>query len=60
MPDRCLLPKGRNNVIPQQFAVLDNFLFFGFNFQFIGVKGLKDEQVALCSVRCLSALAVCY
>lgn len=54
------MPKGRNNVIPQQFAVLDNFLIFGFNFQFIGVKGLKDEQVALCSVRCLSALAVCY
>lgn len=28
-----------------------------FNFQFIGVKGLKDEQVALFPRRCLSTSA---
>lgn len=25
-PDRRLMPKGRNHVIPQHFAVLDNLL----------------------------------
>lgn len=53
VPDRRSMSKGRYHVIPQHFAVLDNFLLLIFptihvfpaNYLFISVKGLKMNML---------------